>query len=66
MKEYIVKKFEGDDLYSYAVFRSKDVKSLSSPVFWGQAKPIVSGMSRREAQSTANFLMKQKAKKDNK
>lgn len=47
-----VRKFNGDDDYSWAVFRSKDVKGLGrGVVFYGQATPIVSGCSRREALS---------------
>lgn len=45
-----VRKFNGDDEYSWAVFRAKDVKGLGrGVVFYGQATPIVSGCSRREA-----------------
>jgi len=49
MSKFTVKKYEGDDAYSYAVFRAKDVKGLPSPIFYGQANPIVSGCSRSEA-----------------
>jgi len=42
-------KFDGDDAYSWAVFRSEDVRGLRSPVFWGQARPIVTGCSRGQA-----------------
>ena len=48
-KKYRVMKFDGDDIYSYAIFRAEDVKGLRSPVFYGQAKPIVAGLSRGEA-----------------
>ena len=49
--KYRVMKFNGDDSYSYAVFKAQDVKGLRSPVFYGQAKPIVSGCSKAEADS---------------
>ena len=44
------KKFKGDDTYSWAVFRAQDVKGMRSPIFWGQARPVVSGLSRSDAQ----------------
>ena len=47
--KYSVKKFNGDDIYSWAVFRAQDVKGMRSPIFYGQAKPVVSGCSRMEA-----------------
>ena len=47
--KYSVKKFNGDDSYSYAVFRAQDVRGIRSPVMWGQARPVVSGLSRGEA-----------------
>lgn len=45
-----IKKFEGDDQLSWAVFKAEDVKGKGSIIFYGQAKPIVSGLSRRQAQ----------------
>ena len=47
--KYTIKKFNGDDQYSWAVFRAQDVKGMRSPIFYGQAKPVVSGCSRMEA-----------------
>jgi len=46
-----VMKFDGDDMYSYAVFRAADVKGMRSPIFagQGQARPIRSGMSKMQA-----------------
>lgn len=49
--KFKVMKYDGDDCYSYAVFRAADVKGLRSPVFYGQAKPVVSGCSKSEADS---------------
>jgi len=45
-----LRKFNGDDAYSWAVFRSADLpKGHRGPVFYGQAKPMVCGCSRSEA-----------------
>jgi hypothetical protein len=48
--KYSIKKFNGDDQYSWAVFRAQDVKGMRSPIFYGQARPVVSGLSRSDAQ----------------
>lgn len=48
--KYSIKKFNGDDQYSWAVFRAQDVKGMRSPIFYGQARPVVSGLDRSEAQ----------------
>ena len=48
--KYSIKKFNGDDQYSWAVFRAQDVKGMRSPIFFGDARPVVSGLCRREAQ----------------
>jgi len=45
-----IKKFNGDDDYSWAVFRLKDVKEIKGVVMHWQATPIVSGCSKKEAQ----------------
>ncbi len=47
---YSIKKFNGDDQYSWAVFRAQDVKGMRSPIFYGQARPVVSGLTRSDAQ----------------
>lgn len=49
MAKFTTRKFNGDDQYSWAVFKAKDVKGMKGIVFYGQATPIVSGCSRREA-----------------
>ena len=49
MAKYSVKKYNGDDIYSYAVFRAKDVKGKGYIIFDGEATPIVCGLSRQEA-----------------
>jgi len=45
-----LRKFDGDDSYSWAVFRKSDLpKGHRGPVFYGMARPLVSGCSRSEA-----------------
>lgn len=46
-----IRKYDGDDSYSYALFKSEDVKGMKGVVFYGQARPIVSGMMKREAEA---------------
>ena len=50
-KKLTIKKFDGDDQYSWAVFSAADVKGKRSPIFFGEASPIVCGLSRASAQS---------------
>ena len=60
--KYTTKKFNGDDQYSWAVFRSPDVKGMRSPIFYGQATPVMSGMSQSEARYQKDCLNKKEAK----
>ena len=47
---YTIRKFNGDDCYSWAVFRKGDLpKGHRGIVFYGEAQPVVSGCSRDEA-----------------
>ena len=48
--KYTIKKFMGDDQYSWAVFKAQDVKGMRSPIFLGDARPVVSGLTRADAQ----------------
>ncbi len=48
--KYTIKKFMGDDSYSWAVFRAADVKGQRSPICDPFVRPVVSGLSRSEAQ----------------
>ena len=48
--KFTIKKFNGDDAYSRAVFRAQDVKGMRSPIFLGDARPVVSGLTRSDAQ----------------
>ena len=47
--KYTVKKFNGDSSYDWAVFRAQDVRGMRSPIFYGQARPAVSGLTRADA-----------------
>lgn len=48
-KKYTIKKYNGDDDYSWAVFKSSDVKGMGSQIFYGDAVPIMAGLSRTVA-----------------
>ena len=54
-KQYVVRKYDGDDVYSYAVFRANDVKGLGSQIFYGDARPVYCGLGR----DMANFYKDQ-------
>jgi hypothetical protein len=55
--KHTARKFEGDDSYSWAVFRASDIpKGRRGVLFWEDAKPVISGMSRDEAQMAAKRL----------
>jgi hypothetical protein len=53
---FVIRKFNGDDRYSWAVFRRGDVRGLRGIVMFGQARPVVSGCSRAEARYHAATL----------
>ena len=59
---FTIKKFNGDDQYSWAVFRTKDVRGMRSPIFFGQARPVMSGMDRNEARYQRDRMNKKEAK----
>ena len=54
--KYRVLKYNGDDIYSWAVFRAQDVKGMRSPIFYGDAEPVVDGCSRSEANYHKSIL----------
>lgn len=55
--KYTIRKFDGDDSYSWAVFKKSDLpKGHRGIVFWGEARPIVSGCSRCQANSYKKSL----------
>ena len=53
---YTIKKFDGDDSYSWAVFYASDVRGMRSPIFWGEAKPLISGLDRTSALDVVKHL----------
>lgn len=51
-KKYTIRKYNGDDLYSWAVFRKDSIpKGHRGVVFYGQAEPILCGLGKREAEN---------------
>lgn len=56
---YTTRKFDGDDLYSWAVFRKSDVKGMRGIIFYGQARPVMTGLSQREAKRVADRLTRE-------
>ena len=50
MLKYTIRKYNGDDAYSWAVFLARDLpKGHRGPVFYGEARPLVCGLSRDQA-----------------
>ena len=48
--KYIIRKYNGDDEYSWAVFVRFDLRGLGrGPIFVGDAQPVICGCSRSEA-----------------
>ena len=58
MSRYKVMKFNGDDLYSYAIFYKEDVRGMYSPICYSP-QPIVSGMDYAEAHSRKKRMDKE-------
>lgn len=54
--KYSIKKYDGDDQYSWAIFLAADVKGMRSPIFYGDAKPVVCGLGRSEAKYHKTLL----------
>ena len=46
---YTIKKYMGNDSYSWAVFRAGDVKGTRSPICDPFVRPVVSGLTRSDA-----------------
>jgi hypothetical protein len=51
-----IRKYDGDDNYSWAVFNALDIKGIKGPILYGQAKPLVCGCSKREAEYTKSLF----------
>tara|TARA_B100000287_G_C20534484_1_gene742168 strand:+ start:304 stop:489 length:186 start_codon:yes stop_codon:yes gene_type:complete len=49
-QKYTIKKFMGDDSYSWAVFRAEDVRGMRSPICDPFIRPVMSGLTRADAQ----------------
>ena len=49
-QKFSIKKYNGDDQYSWAVFYAQEVKGMRSPIMFGQARPVMSGLTRADAQ----------------
>ena len=49
-KKFATRKYNGDDRYSWAVFRKEDLpKGHRGIVFYGEARPVASGLTRSDA-----------------
>lgn len=55
-RKYTIRKYDGDDIYSWAVFKSQDVKGMGNIIFYGDAKPIMCGLDRHSARCERNNL----------
>ena len=52
--KYSARKYDGDDKYSWAIFRAADLKGLPRGIiFYGMAEPVMTGMDQRQALATA-------------
>ena len=56
MPEYVIKRYDGDDIYSYAIFRKRDVRRLARTIFYGEANPVICGLSKEEAKGQKKLL----------
>ena len=59
--QFTIRKYNGDDQYSWAVFRKNDLpRGHRGVVFYGEGNPpIVSGLSRSEATYYKNSFIKE-------
>ena len=55
-KYFTTRKFDGDSAGSWAVFRKADVKGIRGVVFYGQATPIRTRLTKREADRACEYL----------
>lgn len=61
-KKYKAMKYNGDDMYSWAVFYQKDVCGFSPPIFEDMGiTPIIAGCGREEAKHYIKQLEKRDA-----
>ena len=60
--QYTIRKYDGDDCYSWAVFRKADLpKGSRGVVFYGEATPRICGLSRDQARYHKDMLEKKHA-----
>jgi len=59
IKEFVIRRYDGDDPYCYAIFRKRDVMRMGAVIFYGEANPVVSGLSRIEAKVYKQSLDKE-------
>ena len=60
--KFTIKKFDGDDPYSWAVFYAEEVRGKRSPIMYGEARPVISGLARQEAMGRKKRLEERYAK----
>lgn len=59
-KKFTVRKFDGDTSECYAVFRAADLQGRPrGVVFYGDARPLVTGLSRKTASYYADRFEKE-------
>ena len=49
--KFVIRRYDGDDSCSWAVFKLEDVRGMGNQIFYGQATPIVCGLNKMEAKS---------------
>ena len=55
-RKLTLKKFDGDDMYSWAVFYADEVRGKRSPIMYGEARPLIAGLGKMEAASRKTRL----------
>ena len=60
-RKLTLKKFDGDDQYSWAVFYADEVRGKRSPIMYGEARPLIAGLSKTEAQQRKRRIEATKA-----
>ena len=62
-KIYTIRKYDGDDRYSWAIFYANEVKGKPSQLFYGDANPVRTGLDRHSAQYQRDKLEEEAAEK---
>ena len=63
-KYFTTRKFDGDSAGSWAIFRKHEVKGIRGVVFYGEARPIYCGLTKREADRECAFMEAEEAAKN--